>query len=245
MQYNSTPGPMNTFVPFPLRPGGPESNGHLQLHGNQGRHHADHAKPHRHRHLDTQRPGDFPARLTRHPAPPQRSNNRFPSIGRPAPGVTISNGGIQIVGNDGTPNAISVGLSAMQWTQRQRVATTSTVSLPFTPTQSANGQGTTASMVAYDSLGTPLTVNITAVLVSRTSSSTTYRWYADCGQNNTGSRERTSPSARARSASTARATSSRHPIRPFPSSKPTIPRSHCNSISIFPRSPALPQAPRR
>ena len=44
-------------------------------------------------------------------------------------------------------------------------------------------------MVAYDSLGTPLTVNITAVLQSVTSSATVYRWYADCGQNDPGSGE--------------------------------------------------------
>jgi flagellar hook-basal body protein len=106
----------------------------------------------------------------------------------PGPGVSISDGGIKIVGNDGTPNAISVGLSAMQWTPAGST-TTSSVSLPFTSTQSANGEGTTASMTAYDSLGTPLTVNIIAVLVSETSSSTTYRWYADCGQNNTGGAE--------------------------------------------------------
>ena len=32
----------------------------------------------------------------------------------------------------------------------------------------------------------PLSVNITAVLQRRTSSSTVYRWYADCGQNDPG-----------------------------------------------------------
>ncbi len=41
-------------------------------------------------------------------------------------------------------------------------------------------------MVAYDSLGMPLSVNITAVLQSVSSSSTVYRWYADCGQNDPG-----------------------------------------------------------
>ena len=39
-------------------------------------------------------------------------------------------------------------------------------------------------MIAYDSLGTPLTVNITAVLQSVSSTGgTTYRWFADCPQN--------------------------------------------------------------
>ncbi|MGA2253112.1 MAG: flagellar hook-basal body complex protein, partial [Thermoguttaceae bacterium] len=122
---------------------------------------------------------------------PLVANNQ--SSGEAAPGVSItSDGRIQIVGNDGTPNAISVGLSAMQWTPTSSTSstpTTSTVSLPFNQTQAAVGQGTTASMTAYDSLGEPLSVNITAVLESRTSSATTYRWYADCGQNNTGGAE--------------------------------------------------------
>jgi len=106
------------------------------------------------------------------------------------PGASVTaNGEIQIVGNDGTPNALNFGLSAIQWTAASSTSstpTTTTVNLPFTSTQSANGTGATASMVAYDSLGTPLTVNITTVLVSQTSDSTTYRWYADCGQNNAG-----------------------------------------------------------
>ncbi len=38
-------------------------------------------------------------------------------------------------------------------------------------------------MVAYDSLGIPLSVNITAVLQDTTSSYTEYRWFADCGDN--------------------------------------------------------------
>ncbi len=55
-------------------------------------------------------------------------------------------------------------------------------------------------MTAYDSLGTPLSVTITAVLEKTTSSYTEYRWYADCGQNDLGARtDATSPSARARS----------------------------------------------
>ena len=79
-----------------------------------------------------------------------------------------SSGEIQIVGNDGTPNAISIGLSALQLTSEQHPSTptTVTVNLPFNSIQSAAGQGTTASMVAYDSLGMPLSVNITAVLES-------------------------------------------------------------------------------
>ncbi len=106
--------------------------------------------------------------------------------GLPA-GVTItSDGRIKIVSNDGAAEATAIGLSALQLTSGNPPSTNS-VNMPFDSIQSAAGQGTTASMVAYDSLGMPLSVNITAVLESRTSSSTVYRWYADCGQNDPGS----------------------------------------------------------
>ena len=95
-----------------------------------------------------------------------------------------SDGKIQIVSNDGVAEATSVELSSLQLTSG---GATSNVDLPFNQTQAAVGQGTTTSFTAYDSLGMPLSVTITAVLESRTSSATTYRWYADCGQNDPGS----------------------------------------------------------
>ena len=48
------------------------------------------------------------------------------------------------------------------------------------------GAKRSADFVAYDSLGTPLNVHLTAVLVATSSNSTTYQWFADCPQNNTG-----------------------------------------------------------
>jgi flagellar hook protein FlgE len=106
--------------------------------------------------------------------------------GLPA-GVNItSDGHIKIVGNDGAANAVSIGLSALQLTSASDASKTSAVSMPFTSLQTAKGQGTTADMVAYDSLGMPLSVRITAVLESTNSSYTEYRWYADCGQNDQG-----------------------------------------------------------
>ena len=59
--------------------------------------------------------------------------------------------------------------------------------LPFNQTQAAVGQGTTTSMAAYDWLGMPLTVPVTAVL-EIDSSYTIYRWYADCSKNDPVSR---------------------------------------------------------
>ncbi len=116
-------------------------------------------------------------------------NNPIPvdSVSGQAAGVTItSKGEINIVGNDGIP--ISIGLSAMQLTSGDPPVTNA-VSLPINTTQTATGQSAATSMVAYDSLGTPLSVNITAVLQSVTSSATTYRWYATCPQNDPGSGE--------------------------------------------------------
>ena len=120
------------------------------------------------------------------PPPGSDPNNPIPvdSVTGQSAGVTItSTGQINIVGNDGVP--VSIGLSALSLTSGDPPAT-STVNLPFNSVQTATGQGTTTSMVAYDSLGIPLSVSITAVLQSVSSSSTVYRWYADCGQNDPG-----------------------------------------------------------
>jgi flagellar hook-basal body protein len=116
-------------------------------------------------------------------------NNPIPvdSVTGEAAGVTItSDGRIKIVANDGSPNAVSIGLSAMQLVDATDPSKTTAVSMPFNSIQTAKGSGTTADMVAYDSLGIPLSVRITAVLDQTTSSYTQYRWYADCGQNDPG-----------------------------------------------------------
>ena len=102
-------------------------------------------------------------------------NNPIPvdSVTGQAAGVTItSDGQIQIVSNDGTPNSVSIGLSAMQLSPSNDPSSTVAVSMPFNSTQSAAGEGTTADMVAYDSLGMPLSVHITVVLDKATSSYT-------------------------------------------------------------------------
>jgi flagellar hook protein FlgE len=55
--------------------------------------------------------------------------------------------------------------------------------MPFNTIQQAAGESVSTSVVVYDSLGTPLSVQLTAVLQDTTSSYTEYRWFADCGQN--------------------------------------------------------------
>ena len=66
-----------------------------------------------------------------------------------------SDGRIHIVGNDGSPNAAIVSpamsANAIRWTLAIRCSTAA-VSMPFNSIQTAKGDGTTADMVAYDSL---------------------------------------------------------------------------------------------
>jgi flagellar hook protein FlgE len=123
------------------------------------------------------------------PPPGNDPNHPIPvdSVSGLAPGVSITaSGQIEVVGNDGTPNAVGIPVSSMDLTTGGLSPTTTALSLPFNTIQTAAGQGTSTTMVAYDSLGIPLSVSITAVLQSVTSSATTYRWFADCAQNDPG-----------------------------------------------------------
>ena len=96
------------------------------------------------------------------------------------PGGSVINGRIQMIGNNGLANAIEVGLAGMQLTT---ATGTSNVNLPFGSVQSAVGESAVADFVAYDTLGIPLDVRLTAVLQSTNSTSTTYRWFADSADN--------------------------------------------------------------
>jgi flagellar hook protein FlgE len=97
-----------------------------------------------------------------------------------APGAALVNGQIQITGNNGTDNAISIGISGLQLTTS---AGTQTVNLPFSTTQQAVGESASTNFVAYDSLGSAVQVQLTAVLQSTSSTATTYRWFADSPDN--------------------------------------------------------------
>jgi flagellar hook protein FlgE len=102
------------------------------------------------------------------------------------PGGYVTDSSLQLVGNNGADNAISVGLSALQLTTSGEPPQTEAINLPFNTIQTAAGQSAETDMVAYDSLGIPLQVHITAVLQDTTSSSTVYRWFADCSNNDPG-----------------------------------------------------------
>ncbi len=97
------------------------------------------------------------------------------------PGSYINNGQIRFVANNGVDNAISIDLTSFVLTTATGSVTTP--NLAFGSLQAATGQSAVSDFIAYDSLGTPVKVRVTAVLESRTDAATTYRWFADSGDN--------------------------------------------------------------
>jgi flagellar hook protein FlgE len=98
-----------------------------------------------------------------------------------AEGGSVTAGGqIQFLGNNGVGNAIDIDSSALQLTT---AGATSNVSLPFTSVQSAVGESAICDTLAYDSLGVPVAVRLTAILEAQDGDSTTYRWFADSADN--------------------------------------------------------------
>jgi flagellar hook protein FlgE len=86
------------------------------------------------------------------------------------PGVTINAGGqIVVTGNRGTVNDISIPVGSM-------TAGGATVPIVFTPTQTTNGESATTTFTVYDSLGTPISVRMSAYLESQGANLTTYRY---------------------------------------------------------------------
>jgi flagellar hook protein FlgE len=101
--------------------------------------------------------------------------NELPAAGQP--GVNVVNGQIQIVGNMGTVNDIS--FSAGDLTDNG-----TTLPVNFTKPETANGESASTNFVVYDSLGTPITVGMTAVLQSSATNATTYRYFFTSQDNN-------------------------------------------------------------
>ncbi len=90
-----------------------------------------------------------------------------------SPGTAVTAGGqLEIRGNAGEENSISIQAGTLI----SSGATTNPFS--FTETQAANGESVNTTFVVFDSLGTPVSVNLTMVLEARTTASTTWRFYA-------------------------------------------------------------------
>ncbi|HEX6984463.1 MAG TPA: flagellar hook-basal body complex protein, partial [Planctomycetaceae bacterium] len=88
------------------------------------------------------------------------------------PGVTISGGRIQVVGNMGTVHEIALTVGDL-------TSDNASVPLAFTRLNSATGESAITDFVVYDSLGSQVNVKMTAVLESVTPQGTTFRWYLD------------------------------------------------------------------
>src|SRR5205823_2787680 len=87
-----------------------------------------------------------------------------------APGLSIHNGQIRVVSNNGVDSAVSIDLSAFKL--RTTTGTFLTPNLAFSKVQDAKGQSAVADFIAFDSLGIPMNVRITTVLQQVTDSST-------------------------------------------------------------------------
>lgn len=113
---------------------------------------------------------------------PNSTNNIAGDASALAPGLKLTpEGRIRVVSNNGTDNAVSIGLSA--FTMRGTDGHISTPNMGFATVQEAAGQSAVADFLVYDSLGVPINVRVTAVMQARDSSSTTYRWFADSPDN--------------------------------------------------------------
>ena len=109
-------------------------------------------------------------------------SNPIPSdIGGSPPGGTVSDGKLRFVGNNGVANAIDINLSSFQLVTSSN--TVENVNLAFNSVQEAVGESAVTEFVVFDSLGIPLNVRVSTTLENRTGSATTYRWYADSGDN--------------------------------------------------------------
>ena len=98
-----------------------------------------------------------------------------------AQGITIQDGQIRIVSNNGVDNEIDVTLSSFQVTSTTGEITNP--NLAFGSIQDAAGQSAVTDFVVFDSLGVPVNMRLTLALESRSGSATTYRWFADSPDN--------------------------------------------------------------
>ena len=108
-------------------------------------------------------------------------NNIPGQSGTLAPGGSVQSGRIRFVSNNGVDNALDVGLSA--YTLTDSSGTVTKPGLGFGSIQTAGGQSAVSDFIVFDSLGIPLNVRVTSILESRTSTETTYRWFADSPDN--------------------------------------------------------------
>ncbi|MGD0145188.1 MAG: flagellar hook-basal body complex protein, partial [Rhizomicrobium sp.] len=123
-------------------------------------------------------------------------NTSVTDAGLPPPGATLQTNGantqLTIIGNSGTANALTMGSTGLVDSTTGAnpfTITGGTYTDPVTSTVYQNdpvGESTTTALTAYDSLGTPITVNVTAVLASTSDTGNTWQFYATSPDNTGG-----------------------------------------------------------
>lgn len=90
------------------------------------------------------------------------------------PGVTVRDGALVIRGNAGEQNGLALSANSL-------TSSNPAVPLPllFTQTAQANGSSVYTSFTAYDSLGTPVSVNVTFVLAQTPNTGPVWRYYVE------------------------------------------------------------------
>ena len=102
-----------------------------------------------------------------------------------SPGAAIIEGALYLLSNAGTANAVAFESNDMQL--RTASGETRLIDLGWgqdpNNRQDAVGSSVKTELQVFDSLGSPITVQMTFVLESKTNTETIYRWFADSSEN--------------------------------------------------------------
>jgi len=115
-------------------------------------------------------------------------NTTVVEAGNPTPGTTLQTTGttaqLTIIGNTGTDNALTLGSQGLVDTTTSTSPFNMTNGTDGTFTDGAAGESTNTTITAYDSLGTPISINLTTVLESKTATGgDVWRFYATSPDN--------------------------------------------------------------
>ncbi len=101
----------------------------------------------------------------------------IPQEGGVDPQVRLNaNGEIEVIGNRGTINEIDITLGDLVVNNG---TTTATLDVPFSKSQSADGESAITDIIVFDSLGQEVNVKLTTYLEARDGTSSTFRYFAE------------------------------------------------------------------
>ena len=102
-----------------------------------------------------------------------------------SPGAAIIDGAIYLLSNAGTANAVEFNSNDMQLRTLSGEMKLIDLGWGQDPSnrQDAVGSSVKTELQVFDSLGSPITVQMTFVLESKTNTETVYRWFADSSEN--------------------------------------------------------------